>query len=152
MNNTATTDSGTAQGSVQSHVRTALRLEALAVLLGSLWAFHLWGQSLGWTGFALLFLLPDVALVAYFAGPRWGAVVYNSTHSYIGPALLLASSVATQGLGLAVGLVWVAHIAMDRSLGFGLKYAAGFDATHLGPLKWRGLRLGRLAQDQAPAP
>ena len=33
---------------------------------------------------------------------------------------------------LAVGLVWLAHIGIDRALGYGLKYQAGFAFTHLG--------------------
>jgi hypothetical protein len=77
-------------------------------------------------------------MLAYFAGPRAGAVTYNITHSTIDPILLLASSVAVSRLGLALSLVWIAHIAFDRSLGYGLKYARGFEATHLGRLRWRG--------------
>jgi hypothetical protein len=143
MKNLTGHDTGFEQGITQGRVRTLLHLEALAVLLASLWAFQQWGQALGWTGFALLFLLPDIALLAYLAGPRWGAIAYNSTHSYLGPALLLASSVAVSRLGLALSLVWIAHIALDRCLGFGLKYAAGFDVTHLGRLKWQGFRAQR---------
>jgi hypothetical protein len=33
-----------------------------------------------------------------------------------------------------VALILVAHAAFDRSLGYGLKYAAGFRHTHLGPI------------------
>lgn len=29
----------------------------------------------------------------------------------------------------------VAHISMDRALGYGLKYTDGFDRTHLGRLQ-----------------
>ena len=32
----------------------------------------------------------------------------------------------------AVALIWAAHIAVDRALGYGLKYGAGFGLTHLG--------------------
>ena len=32
----------------------------------------------------------------------------------------------------ALGLIWIAHIGMDRMLGYGLKYASGFADTHLG--------------------
>ena len=35
---------------------------------------------------------------------------------------------------LAVGLIWIAHIAFDRMLGLGLKYPEGFRFTHLGPV------------------
>jgi hypothetical protein len=28
-------------------------------------------------------------------------------------------------------MIWIAHIGMDRMLGFGLKYPTRFNATHL---------------------
>ena len=37
----------------------------------------------------------------------------------------------TLGL-IMLGLVWAAHIGVDRALGLGLKYGAGFGFTHLG--------------------
>jgi hypothetical protein len=33
---------------------------------------------------------------------------------------------------LAIGAIWVAHIGMDRMLGYGLKYGDDFTHTHLG--------------------
>jgi hypothetical protein len=36
---------------------------------------------------------------------------------------------------LGIGLIWTAHIGMDRALGYGLKYQNGFEFTHLGRLK-----------------
>jgi hypothetical protein len=30
-----------------------------------------------------------------------------------------------------VSLIWIAHIGMDRALGFGLKYPASFRFTHI---------------------
>jgi Domain of unknown function (DUF4260) len=29
-------------------------------------------------------------------------------------------------------MIWLAHIGIDRALGYGLKYTAGFTFTHLG--------------------
>jgi hypothetical protein len=29
-------------------------------------------------------------------------------------------------------MIWLAHIGIDRALGYGLKYEAGFGFTHLG--------------------
>jgi hypothetical protein len=34
----------------------------------------------------------------------------------------------------AVAIVWFAHIGLDRALGYGLKYADGFQHTHLGTI------------------
>lgn len=33
---------------------------------------------------------------------------------------------------LAIGLIWLAHMGMDRSLASGLKYGDHFQHTHLG--------------------
>jgi hypothetical protein len=37
-------------------------------------------------------------------------------------------------LVLALGLVWLAHIGLDRLQGYGLKYDDSFQHTHLGML------------------
>lgn len=120
-------------GSVGGGVRVLLRLEGLAVLALATAAYAQFGAGWGW--FALLFLLPDLSLLAYLAGPRAGAAAYNAAHSYAGPLLLLAMGVlGTLPALLAIALVWCAHIGFDRALGYGLKYAAGFRQTHLGPI------------------
>jgi hypothetical protein len=126
---TASTPANAATGAV----RTLLRAEGLALLTGALIAYAHFGA--GWGFFAAVFLLPDVAFLAYLAGPRWGAAAYNATHSTLGPWAATALGAATSSpLLLATGLAWGAHVGMDRALGFGLKYAQGFTATHLGPL------------------
>lgn len=33
---------------------------------------------------------------------------------------------------LAIAIIWAAHIAFDRAVGYGLKYETGFNDTHLG--------------------
>jgi hypothetical protein len=38
---------------------------------------------------------------------------------------------------LPFALIWMNHIAVDRLLGYGLKYPAGFQWTHLGKLGGR---------------
>lgn len=124
-----------------------LRAQALAVFLGSLWAYSRWGGS--WTQFALWFLLPDIALLGYLANARIGAVAYNLTHSSLGAlGLLLAGIHAAQPLAISLGLIWLAHIGFDRALGYGLKYSAGFTYTHLGRLKWKA-STGNLGQQPA---
>ena len=84
--------------------------------------------------FALLFLVPDVSMMGYLANVRAGAVIYNAIHTYVGPLLLAGYSVGTaQHTPLLLSLIWIAHIALDRMLGFGLKYPTGFKDTHLAP-------------------
>lgn len=120
-------------GSANGGVRLLLRAEGFAVLAASVAAYGQFGAGWGW--FAALFLLPDLAFFAYLAGPRWGALAYNATHSYLGAVGLLAVGVlGASPLLLAAALVWCAHIGFDRLLGYGLKYSAGFGHTHLGRL------------------
>jgi hypothetical protein len=107
------------------------RAEALALLVAAVLAFDAAGWS--WWWFAALLLAADVSLVGYLAGPKVGAAVDNSGHSLIGPAALLAWSFAGgPAAALAWGAIWLAHIGMDRALGYGLKHADGFHHTHLG--------------------
>lgn len=112
-------------------VRAVLRLEGLFVLIAACAVYSKFG--LGWDTFALFFLVPDLSLLGYFAGPRIGAASYNLAHSYVGAIGCLAIGVLLPSpTALAAGLIWCAHIGFDRALGYGLKYSAGFGFTHLG--------------------
>jgi uncharacterized protein DUF4260 len=117
--------------------RVLLRLEGLFVFALSI---ALYGRLDGsWWLFAILFLAPDLSFLAYLAGPRAGAIAYNAVHTTIGPVVLaLAGFLASYQPAVAIGLIWLAHCGIDRALGYGLKYEAGFGFTHLG-------RIGRLA-------
>jgi hypothetical protein len=118
-------------GKTTGVVRLTLRLEGLCVLVAALLAYSKLG--LAWSTFALFFLTPDFSLLGYLAGPRIGAITYNAAHAYIGPIICLATGFLLSIPGLScVGIIWCAHIGFDRALGFGLKYASGFDDTHLG--------------------
>lgn len=123
-------------GAVAGGVRTLLRVEGACVLVASLLAYRAYG--LGWGAFALWFLAPDLSFLGYLAGPRVGAAAYNAAHAYVGAVACLAAGVAWPGVVPAwlpaAGLIWAAHIGMDRALGYGLKYATAFGATHLGPI------------------
>ncbi len=132
--------------SVKGGVLGVMRLEAACVLALSVAAYSEWGA--GWGVFALCFLVPDLALLGYLAGPRLGAALYNSAHSYVGALLCLAAGVLASAPGiLAAGLIWTAHIGFDRMLGYGLKYQRGFRFTHLG-LIGRDLHQSQPAQQQ----
>ncbi|MFZ6730872.1 DUF4260 domain-containing protein [Undibacterium sp. Ji42W] len=118
-------------GTVSGDVRTILRPEGLCILLSSLIAYSEFGA--GWGVFALFFLVPDLSLLAYLAGPRAGAFVYNTAHSYAFSTLMLASGIFFSAhLAITTGMIWIAHIGFDRALGYGLKYSSGFCFTHLG--------------------
>ena len=70
-------------GAVAGVPRWILRLEGLAVLVVSLLLYRQFGG--GWGLLALCFLLPDLSMLGYLAGPRVGATLYNLAHSYIAP-------------------------------------------------------------------
>jgi hypothetical protein len=133
----ADTASAAATGAVTGGVRTLLRLEGLTLFAGMTLLYAVWGGS--WWVYGILFLVPDLSFAAYLAGPRPGAIVYNAAHSYMAPvALLVAGFGLSSPLVLSIAMIWLAHIGIDRALGYGLKYREGFGFTHLG-------RIGRAA-------
>jgi hypothetical protein len=124
------------QGGAMGWPHHLLRAEGAALAAASIAAYSLTGGSLGL--FLSLILIPDVALLAYIKGPRWGAFAYNLTHGYATPlALGTASYVFGQTTFFLICLIFIAHIGIDRLLGFGLKYASAFGDTHLGQLSVR---------------
>jgi hypothetical protein len=111
-------------------VTLILRVEAGLALAAALLGY--W--ALGGNGlmFALLFLVPDLTMLGYLRNPGIGATVYNAGHTYVSPAALaLAGFVAGAPLAEQFAIIWAAHIAFDRVLGFGLKYSGRFADTHL---------------------
>jgi len=70
-------------------------------------------------------------MVGYVAKPRIGVPLYNIGHPYAVPVALGAFGYAlAASLGVALALIWAAHIGMDRALGYGLKRQSGFWDTH----------------------
>jgi hypothetical protein len=112
--------------------RPLLHLEGAAIFIVSLYAYH-WSRG-SWLQFALLFLVPDVAMLGYAAGVRVGTIAYNAVHTYVGPLSLAVYAAASNHLAIfSLALIWIAHIGLDRMLGFGLKYPTRFKDTHLSP-------------------
>lgn len=119
-------------GLVSRAVRPAalLRLEggALGVAAIGLYA----AGEMSWVLFGALILAPDVGLLGYLVGPRFGAHAYNMTHNIVLPVIVASVGWATATpTALAIALIWVAHIGLDRALGYGLKYPDDFRRTHL---------------------
>ena len=118
-------------GSVSGGVRTLLRLEGLTLFAGMTLVYGFWGGP--WWLYAVLFLAPDLSFLAFLAGPKAGAWVYNAAHSTVVPMAMLTIGFGfAPPLVLSVALIWLSHIGIDRALGYGLKYQAGFGFTHLG--------------------
>lgn len=75
-------------------------------------------------------------MVGFLANTRLGAAIYNTFHTETPPIVLLCAGLAqSNGSVSRLALIWLAHIGMDRMLGFGLKYGTGFGHTHLGIMK-----------------
>jgi hypothetical protein len=126
---TTTSHQAQAAGAVAGLPRLLLRAEGAAMFAAGVYAYAQLGA--GWGMFAALFLVPDLSMLGYLAGPRAGAHSYNLAHSYLAPAVLaLAGLVAPAWLPWAA--LWLAHIGFDRALGYGLKYTTAFGDTHLG--------------------
>jgi hypothetical protein len=118
-------------GTVTGGVRFMLRLEGLTLFLGMTALYAFWGGP--WLTYAVLFFAPDLSFLAYLAGPKVGAAVYNALHSMIAPLAMITIGFGfAPPLVLTVAIIWLAHIGFDRALGYGLKYGAGFGFTHLG--------------------
>jgi hypothetical protein len=108
-----------------------LRAEAVAVFVAGVALYLQLSGSPVWL--LPLLLAPDLSMVGYVAGPRAGAITYNVAHNLVTGLGLVAIGwfAAIAPLALA-GAVLVAHVGMDRSLGFGLKLPSDFRDTHLG--------------------
>jgi len=80
-----------------------------------------------------LLLAPDLSMIGYLRGSRLGAITYNLVHNLATALIVLAIGwfAAIAPLALA-GAILVAHVGMDRSLGYGLKLPTDFKDTHLG--------------------
>jgi hypothetical protein len=110
--------------------RILLRTEGGVVAVAAIAVyFH---EGYPWWLFLVLILAPDLAMVGYAAGPRVGAATYNAAHTYVFPVALAAIGlIAGAEVAAELGLVWLAHIGIDRAVGYGLKYPTGFKDTHL---------------------
>lgn len=107
-----------------------LRVEGAAMAAAATW-FYAHSEA-SWVLFASLLLAPDLGLLGYLVGPRVGAHTYNLTHNVVLPVALAAVGVAIVSMtAVAIGLIWLAHIGIDRAAGYGLKYPDDFRQTHL---------------------
>ncbi|OEH94094.1 DUF4260 domain-containing protein [Bacillus solimangrovi] len=107
-----------------------LHIEGLFVLLISV---YFYGQIDGsWWIFFLCLLIPDISMLGYMINNAIGSTIYNIVHSYVIPLTLIIFSVnLQQDLMLTLSLIWIAHIGMDRTVGYGLKYPSNPKNTHL---------------------
>lgn len=120
-------------GMTQGAVRTWLRLEGLAAFGAGLALFGAAGGN--WWFIVPLLLLQDISAVGFLAGPQVGTFTYNLVHNWapgmviLGLGVWLASPAAQ-----VVAAILIAHVGMDRAVGYGLKLPGSFKDTHLGPM------------------
>ena len=114
---------------LQKMPRILLRIEGTAVFIAALVLYAQNGFS--WWWFALLLLAPDLAMLGYLHSEAIGSLCYNLVHTYVLPlALGLAAMLLNFEPGWQLAIIWLAHIGMDRFVGYGLKYPDGFKVTH----------------------
>jgi len=93
----------------------------------SLYFGHAW-----WLFFAWL-LAPDLSMIGYVINTRVGAWLYNLAHHQGLALVVLAVGFYLNMSSLTfTGIILFGHSALDRMLGYGLKYSDSFKHTHLG--------------------
>ena len=110
--------------------RFLLHAEGLAVFVAAV-GLYLRADYQWWLLLALA-LAPDLSMIGYAAGTRVGVAAYNTVHTYVLPVTLGFAGVLTESpTATKLALIWLAHIGIDRTLGYGLKYPTNFKDTHL---------------------
>ena len=112
-------------------VEVILRAEAIALFIAGVLAYlQLNGHPL-WL--LPLLLVPDVSMLGYLRGSALGALTYNLVHNLVlAGALIVVGWFAAIAPVARAGTILVAHVGMDRALGYGLKLPSDFRDTHLG--------------------
>lgn len=91
--------------------------------------------SYAWWVFAALILVPDIGMLGYTLNNKVGAALYNLFHHKgLAIAVAVLGFYIQSEIVLLTGTILFSHSAMDRIMGYGLKYDTGFRFTHLGNL------------------
>ncbi|MGR9634663.1 DUF4260 domain-containing protein [Bacillus cereus] len=107
-----------------------VHFEGLVVFLAAIYTYSLYEFS--WIIFFLFLLAPDLSMLAYGINNHVGANIYNLFHTYIISILIVIIGAYFKiDIVIMIGLIWIAHIGMDRMFGYGLKYETDFKDTHI---------------------
>jgi hypothetical protein len=116
-----------------SGARLWQQVEGALVFTAALAIYGASDQPFSWWLALILFFAPDLSFLGYLAGPKVGAVGYNTVHIYgFGAVLMAVGWLLAMPVMLALGVLWLGHSGFDRMLGYGLKLSSGFQDTHLG--------------------
>ena len=112
-------------------VKNIIRVESLVVFLSTIFFYQT--MQYKWIWFAILFFVPDIAIMFYMINKRVGSICYNIIHTYSIPiiGILINSLFFKMDFINIISLTFIAHISMDRFIGFGLKYPDDFKVTHI---------------------
>ena len=114
-------------------MKTVLKLEELLMFVLGIYLFN--QLDYAWWWFLVLILAPDIGMVGYLFNNKIGALTYNLFH-HKGLAILvyLVGVYFSIPLCQLIGIILFSHSALDRAMGYGLKYDKGFKFTHLGEI------------------
>ena len=111
-------------------MKTILKLEELAMFLASVYVLYYFDAA--WWLYLLLLLGPDISMLGYLAGNKFGAVCYNFFHHKAVAVVVIVAGLLIPNLLLQLtGIVLFGHSSMDRMFGYRLKTNEGFKFTHL---------------------
>jgi hypothetical protein len=113
-------------------MKILLKIEEAAMLLLAVWFILKVDFGYSWWIYTLVFLSPDIGIAGYALNSKVGALTYNLLHHRgTAIALIVFGLMTMNTVMLFLGLMFFAHGAFDRMLGFGLKYSDHFKHTHL---------------------
>jgi len=114
-------------------MKNSLKIEELFMFVLGVYLFSLLQYQ--WWWFLVLILAPDIGMVGYLFGNKVGAFTYNLFHHKgVAIAIYLIGVYLAISVVQLIGILLFTHSAMDRILGYGLKYDKGFKFTHLGEI------------------
>ena len=114
-------------------MKTVLKLEEVPMFILGIYLFN--QLDYAWWWFLALILAPDIGMIGYLFNNTIGAFTHNLFH-HKGLAILVYLTGVYFSIPLCqlTGVILFSHSAMDRALGYGLKYDKGFKFTHLGEI------------------
>lgn len=114
-------------------MKISLKIEEFLMFVLGVYLFSLLPYQ--WWWFLILILTPDIGMIGYLFGNQTGALMYNLFHHKgVAIAIYLLGAYLSSPIMQLIGVILFAHSAMDRIMGYGLKYDKGFKYTHLGEI------------------
>jgi uncharacterized protein DUF4260 len=112
-------------------IKKLLHLEGLAFFITAIYFYNYIHGN--WLLFILLLFVPDISMIGYIKNKKLGAILYNLVHNYVLSLIIISTGFLwlKNYLITVTGIILFAHVAIDRFLGYGLKYPTDFKSTHL---------------------